>query len=76
MYDVNYKDKFEYWATKGDIIDPSGKRIPFGFYANNYGEALAESMLEKQRKKQTDNIEKKNSFRDDNGDIVKCCVRY
>ena len=66
MYDSDCKDKFEHWATKGAIIDSSGKRIPFGIYANNSGEALAESMLEKQRKKQTEYIEKKNSFRDDN----------
>jgi len=66
MYDGGYNDKWGYWATKEDIIDSHGKRVPFGIYANDYGEALAETMLEKQRKKQTEYTRKKNSFKADN----------
>ena len=66
MYDGGYNDKWGYWATKEDIVDSHGKKIPFGIYANDYGEALAETMLEKQRKKQTEYTGKKNSFKADN----------
>ncbi len=46
---------------KEDIID-GGKKVSFGWYANQYGIDLANNMLEKQRRKRKEAAEKKNSF--------------
>ena len=46
MYDGGFNDKIKYWASKEDIIDSDGKRIPFGIYANDYGESFAEAIIE------------------------------
>ena len=61
MYKDEHDELLEKYYSKEDIIDSDGKRVPFSWYAMEYGEELAERVLEEQKKKQKEAPQKKNT---------------
>ena len=63
MYDCeNWSNFEEKYKNKEDIIGSDGKRMPYTWYVMEYGEGMAASMLETQRKKKRKSPDNRHSI--------------